>query len=71
MEHRRMPKITLSRQELIDIQKFIDTFPNAQRIALECDTSSGIGTILTASVDVPINTYNTTVTVSITDESDW
>lgn len=66
-----MPKIILSRQELIDIQKFIDTFPNAPRVTIECDSSSGIGTILTASVDVPINNYATTVTVSITDESDW
>jgi hypothetical protein len=66
-----MNKIILSRQELIDIQKFIDTFPNAPRVAIECDDTSGIGTILTASVDVPISTYNTTVTVSITDESDW
>jgi hypothetical protein len=71
MEHRRMPKIILSRQELIDIQKFIDTFPNAPRVTIECDSTSGIGSILTASVDVPISTYNTTVTVSITDESDW
>ena len=66
-----MNKIILSRQELMDIQKFLDTFPNAPRVTIECDTSSGIGYTLTASVDVPINTYNTTVTVSITDESDW
>jgi hypothetical protein len=66
-----MNKITLSRQELMDIQKFIDTFPNAPRVTIECDSSSGIGYTLTASVDVPISTYNTTVTVSITDESDW
>jgi hypothetical protein len=66
-----MNKIILSRQELIDIQKFLDTFPNAPRVTIECDDSSGIGTILTASVDVPISNYDTTVTVSITDESDW
>jgi hypothetical protein len=66
-----MNKIILSRQELIDIQKFIDTFPNAPRVTIECDDTSGIGTILTASVDVPISNYDTTVTVSITDESDW
>ena len=71
MEHRRMSKITLSRQELMDIQKFIETFPDTPRVTIECDTSSGIGYTLTASVDVPINNYNTTVTVSITDESDW
>jgi hypothetical protein len=66
-----MNKIILSRQELIDIQKFLDTFPNAPRVTIECDDSSGIGTILTASVDVPISNYDATVTVSITDESDW
>ena len=66
-----MNKIILSRQELIDIQKFIDTFPDAPRVTIECDDTSGIGTILTASVDVPISNYDTTVTVSITDESDW
>jgi hypothetical protein len=66
-----MNKIILSRQELIDVQKFIDTFPNAPRVTIECDDTSGIGTILTASVDVPISNYDTTVTVSITDESDW
>jgi hypothetical protein len=66
-----MNKIILSRQELIDIQKFVDTFPNAPRVTIECDDSSGIGTILTASVDVPISNYDTTVTVSITDESNW
>jgi hypothetical protein len=66
-----MPKIILSRQELIDIQKFIEAFPDAPRVTIECDDTSGIGTILTASVDVPISNYDTTVTVSITDESDW
>jgi hypothetical protein len=66
-----MSKIILSRQELIDIQKFIEAFPDTPRVTIECDSTSGIGTILTASVDVPISTYNTTVTVSITDESDW
>jgi len=66
-----MPKITLSRQELMDIQKFIESFPDALHVTIECDTSSGIGSILTASIDVPINNYATTVTVSITDESDW
>jgi hypothetical protein len=66
-----MPKIILSRQELIDIQKFIEAFSDAPRVTIECDSSSGIGTILTASVDAPINNYDTTVTVSITDESDW
>ena len=66
-----MNKIILSRQELIDIQKFIDAFPDTPRVTIECDDTSGIGTILTASVDVPINNYATTVTVSITDESDW
>lgn len=66
-----MPKIILSRQELIDIQKFIEAFPDAPRVTIECDDTSGIGTILTASVDAPINNYDTTVTVSITDESDW
>ncbi len=66
-----MPKIILSRQELIDIQKFIEAFPDAPRVTIECDSTSGIGSILTASVDAPINNYATTVTVSITDESDW
>jgi hypothetical protein len=66
-----MPKIILSRQELIDIQKFIDAFPDTPRVTIECDSTSGIGSILTASVDAPINNYATTVTVSITDESDW
>jgi hypothetical protein len=70
-----MNKIILSRQELIDIQKFIEAFSDAPRVTIECDSSSGIGTILTASVDAPISTwcstYDTTVTVSITDESDW
>jgi hypothetical protein len=66
-----MNKIILSRQELIDIQKFLEAFPETPRVTIECDDSSGIGTILTASVDVPINNYATTVTVSITDESDW
>jgi hypothetical protein len=66
-----MNKIILSRQELIDIQKFIEAFPDAPRVTIECDSTSGIGSILTASVDAPINNYATTVTVSITDESDW
>lgn len=66
-----MNKITLTRQELIDIQKFLDAFPDASRVTIECDTSSGIGYTLTSSVDTQINTYDTTVTVSITDESNW
>jgi hypothetical protein len=66
-----MQKIMLTRKELLDIQKFMDAFPDTNLLTLEWDAASGIGSIIRASIDHKLNGYDTTVTVKITDESTW
>ena len=67
-----MQTIYLHRDDLASIQKFIDNFPDKEFIELTADSSSGIGTILTATIKaVVVNTEIVDVTKTIIDESSW
>ena len=67
-----MQTIHLHRDDLVSIQKFIEAFPDREYVTLKADNSSGIGTILTATlVGVTVNGNIVDVTKNIVDESSW
>ena len=67
-----MNEIYLHRDDLVSIQKFLDSFPDKDIVLLTADSSSGIGTLLTTSiVGVIVNNQVVNVSKPIVDESSW
>ena len=67
-----MKTIYLHRDDLIAIQKFMDAFPDKEFVEVTADSSSGIGTILTATIKgVEVNGNLVDVSKTIVDESSW
>ena len=67
-----MKTIYLHRDDLIAIQKFMDAFPDKEFVEVTADSSSGIGTILTATIKgVDVNGNLVDVSKTIVDESSW
>ena len=67
-----MAKIYLHRDDLVSIQKFMEGFPDTELVELNADSSSGIGTILTATLNsVVVNKTIVSVSKTIVDESSW
>lgn len=67
-----MNKIYLHRDDLVSIQEFMDSFPDKEFVELTADSSSGIGTILTATIrSVDLNGNLVDVSKTIVDESSW
>ena len=65
-------KITLTPRELKKISQFIaDTTNGAQIVTIHVDSSSGIGSIVHATVWADINGWTGEFTAVITDESNW
>ena len=67
-----MQKIYLHRDDLVAIQEFMEAFPETEIVELNADSSSGIGTILTATLNsVVVNKTIVSVSKTIVDESSW
>lgn len=67
-----MQKIYLHRDDLVAIQEFMEAFPETEIVELNADSSSGIGTILTATLNsVLVNDNLVSVSKTIVDESSW
>jgi hypothetical protein len=67
-----MNTIYLHRDDIISIQKFLDSFPDKDIVQITSDNSSGIGSIIKASViGATVNGNVVTVTKDIVDESSW
>lgn len=67
-----MQTIYLHREDLEDIKKFLDAFPDKEVVEVNADSSSGIGTYLTATISgVTVNDNVVSVSKVISDESSW
>ncbi len=67
-----MNEIYLSRKDLQAIQKFLDSFPDRDVVLITSDSSSGIGSIVKASViGTIVDGHVVTVSKDIVDESGW
>lgn len=67
-----MQTIYLHKDDLVTIQQFMNAFPEKDMVELSADNSSGIGTILTATLRaVDLNGQVLDVSKTIVDESSW
>jgi hypothetical protein len=58
-------------QEVKKILEIMEEFPDAKSYKLESDNSSGIGSILSITMNTMMNGRNAHVRVDISDENDW
>lgn len=66
-----MNTISLHKDDLVAIQKFVSKYENADYITISVDSSSGIGSLVKASIFAVINGDPVTITKDIVDESSW
>jgi uncharacterized protein (DUF697 family) len=67
-----MNKVYLTKQDLREIIKFIDSFPDSgEMVTITVENDSGIGSIINASVDTTIKDHLVTVTKEIVNEESW
>ena len=62
----------LHKDDLETIRQFMASFPDCPNVELTCDTSSGIGAIINATLHhVDLNGQVVSVTKNIVDETSW
>ena len=66
-----MNEVTLHRDDLETILQFMKKYPIAEFTTISVDSSSGIGSIVKASVFAVVNGDPVTITKTIVDESSW
>ena len=66
-----MAKITLLPSAVEKINEVVELNNIVTSITIECDSSSGIGAIITMSWVTIYNGLCTTMTVNVADESEW
>jgi hypothetical protein len=66
-----MKKITILKEELIEILAVLDKFPDVEKIDVGYDNNNGIGYILNISFPYLVNDIATTQTVEITGVDQW
>jgi hypothetical protein len=64
-------EITLHRDDLVAIKQFIEKYPESDFINISVDSSSGIGSIVKASLPTVVNGDLVTISKTIVDESSW
>ena len=64
-------EITLHREDLVAIREFIEKYPDSDFINISVDSSSGIGSIVKASLPTVVNGDLVTISKTIVDESSW
>ena len=64
-------QVSLHRDDLVAIKEFIDKYPESDFITITVDSSSGIGSIVKASLPTVINGDLVTIAKTIVDESSW
>jgi hypothetical protein len=70
---KQMTEIYLNRRELKEIIELLERTveDEAVQVKITSDNSSGIGSVVTATVPVKVNEYHGEFTVTISDENDW
>ena len=61
----------ITKKEVEKILAVMEEFPDAKNYKLEADNSSGIGSILTLTMNMDINGRNANVTVEIAGVENW
>ena len=66
-----MAKVTILPRDVEKINEVVELNNIVTSITIECDSSSGIGSIITMSWLTVYNGLCTTMTVNVADESEW
>jgi len=66
-----MNKVTLHREDVANIKKFIDKYTTSDFVTIGVDSSSGIGSIVVVSINAMVNDDMVLITKTIVDESSW
>ena len=66
-----MNKVTLHREDVANIIKFIDKYTTSDFVTIGVDSSSGIGSIVVVSINAMVNDDMVLITKTIVDESSW
>ena len=65
------PEVVLHRDDLVAILAFSNKYPESDYITVSVDSSSGIGSLVSASLRTVINEDAVIITKQIVDESSW
>jgi len=66
-----MNEVILHKEDLVAILAFSNKYPESDYITISCDSSSGIGSLVSASLRTVINEDAVIITKQIVDESSW
>ena len=66
-----MDKVSLHKEDLHQIIKFVEKYTDSDYLTITVDSSSGIGSIVKVSIPAVINGDMVTVEKTIVDESSW
>jgi hypothetical protein len=64
-------EVVLHKDDLNNIIEFANKYPDSDYITVSCDSSSGIGILVSASIRTVINEDPVIVIKQIVDESSW
>jgi hypothetical protein len=64
-------EVHLHKDDLIAILEFANKYPDSDFVTVSCDSSSGIGILVSASLRAIINQDPVIITKQIVDESSW
>jgi hypothetical protein len=64
-------EVVLSKDDLNKILEFANKYPDSDYITISCDSTSGIGILVSASLRAVINEDPVIITKQIVDESSW
>ena len=65
------PEVVLHRDDLVAILAFSNKYPDSDYITVSVDSSSGIGSLVSASLRTVINEDAVIITKQIVDVSSW
>jgi hypothetical protein len=66
-----MQEVTLRKDALIEIIRFMDKYAHVNYVEITTDSSSGIGSIIKANISTELNGDEVTISKTIVDESSW
>jgi hypothetical protein len=66
-----MSEVILHKDDLKAIIEFANKYPETDYVTVSCDSSSGIGILVSASLRAIINEDAVIITKQIVDESSW
>jgi hypothetical protein len=62
----------LTKEDVRAMLKFIEAFPeSSERVTITSESGSGIGSVVSVSLDTVINRYKVKVSIDLIDEDSW